>query len=1299
MDKIRFFYQGKVNNKMNKHCYIAILFLLTLLSLPQIVLSQQEERLAVVSEYEGDVKVEHESISKTVKKIGNRIRNSAVYEDDSVMTMHNSTADLVFNDNTSLEIDEDTSLTVCSRHMTADECSEGGFIKQVSGGQNGIVRNINIKAGKFLANITPSKSVLTEFETPSGVASVRGTKFAFAYIGGVTSIDLTQGLIDFASAGNEVSFSIEPGVAVNISTPESGRASVHVDRGQLDVRVSSGSINVESGETAGVQVDEETGEITISSEEGVVELETGTGTVSIEEGGSLEATVNAETGEVEVTGVEGEVTITNEDGTTTEVEAGTSLGTQDPTETAFSAKIMKGGKKDMPGEDASEDSVFVGGDKFVKDGDGFIVDDGFIGGDFIGGGGLFVGNGSAGALKDFANSSAGNVTEKVRTSTGSVPTGWTENNSWTSKKNAYTDTVFGKDSNGNNIVAPGSNSNTTNGTLQSGFSSVESFGSNANFAVLHTGFAGAEDNGFLKMTFTASSLGSIQTIFDYNFVTGEFGSSIKNDAFIVKLISSDSSERVLLNEEAFFSTLTSVSDLPGDTMETATGGATGWTTFDQTFTVLAGLTTLLFDISDASDNRIDSAALLDNIGLYFTAAPESISQDQTVWGATHTTSTTPTNATVGAWDRTQNIASGATQATSTYTTTDFFTGTGGVAPGISTSKTTSAATLFENFGNNANIAVVHTGYSVPEKTGYLKIDITFDVPGTLQTIFNYNFITTETSSGRTAQDDRFLVTMVENSNTVTSLLRESKNDSTLTSVTGLPDDVLDQEAGFQTGWKTLDRTYTVPKDKTITLLFDVTGAGSNDDYDTATLLDNIGLYFTANAEGAANIQDWRRADWTANETWTSRKNAYTTNTFGNITPPTPGTHKSNAVFADNFGTNDGGDNNFAVIHTGGLQSDGTTPQNRGTLKWDFTVAAGEGARNISFDYNFITGENGGVNSLRDFFRAQILDSNGDEVDELAIQYMNKDTFNTDFSSVSGTTSEKLEFSETLDVSTLYQTGWKSYNDSTELAVGTYTLLFSVFEADNTGNYYYTKDQDGKFTTDVNGDYIPYDPYWDNHATNDSALLLDNVIDPPVTASSTAYLLTFARMLRGEIDVHDADLAADAVHSEEHQAFLAKVNDVISDMENISITEFIDSRDVFFDRLQSARAIVAGHEETTEFTQQTAVAHHLLEAAVMTRHGLTSNITAITDSLNQAKTFLAAHINDFGAVDALANIKTNIDSVLANIDNINNNVYSTSTLVAVREGIKQVFSDTIDHMNGANPIVCNDPTLPCYTMSM
>ncbi len=76
----------------------------------------------------------------------------------------------------------------------------------------------------------------------------------------------------------------------------------------------------------------------------------------------------------------------------------------------------------------------------------------------------------------------------------------------------------------------------------------------------------------------------------------------------------------------------------------------------------------------------------------------------------------------------------------------------------------------------------------------------------------------------------------------------------------------------------------------------------------------------------------------------------------------------------------------------------------------------------------------------------------------------------------------------------------------------------------------------------------------------------------------------------------------------------------------------------------------------------------------------TNITAITDSINQAKDFLVAHVNDFGETDALANIKTNIDSVLANIENVNNNEFTTATMVAIRDGIKQAFSDTIDHMS-------------------
>ena len=36
--------------------------------------------------------------------------------------------------------------------------------------------------------------------------------------------------------------------------------------------------------------------------------------------------------------------------------------------------------------------------------------------------------------------------------------------------------------------------------------------------------------------------------------------------------------------------------------------------------------------------------------------------------------------------------------------------------------------------------------------------------------------------------------------------------------------------------------------------------------------------------------------------------------------------------------------------------------------------------------------------------------------------------------------------------------------------------------------------------------------------------------------------------------------------------------------------------------------------------------------------------------------------------------------LANIENVNNNEFATATMVAIRDGIKQAFSDTIDHMS-------------------
>ncbi|MCP4001360.1 MAG: hypothetical protein GY727_10665, partial [Gammaproteobacteria bacterium] len=355
-------------------------------------------------------------------------------------------------------------------------------------------------------------------------------------------------------------------------------------------------------------------------------------------------------------------------------------------------------------------------------------------------------------------------------------------------------------------------------------------------------------------------------------------------------------------------------------------------------------------------------------------------------------------------------------------------------------------------------------------------------------------------------------------------------------------------------------------------------------------------------------------------------------------------HNLSASTSTSFGSNviaksgNTGDR-FAAIHTGG-------GVHTGRLGIDFNFAEGAD-RHFSFDYNVITTE---LNTGTDTFTAKLI------LPDLSFVPLNLDFSN--MIAVSGLIAEGL------DIDSGSQTGWRTFADTLYIPAGITQLVFEVIDAGG-----------------------------DND--NDSALLLDNVLDPIVETSSTDYMLTFARMLRGDVDIHDADLEADTVISEEHQAFIARVNEAINDIENSSGSEFVAGQDAFFDRLLVARDTLENHEDTHEFLQKAGVAHRLLEASIMATEDVGANITAIKDSINQARTFLVAHVNDFGETDAIANIKTNIDSVLANIENVNNNEFSTDTIAAIRDGIQKAFSDTIDHMSAdgheclsGNHLECN-----------
>jgi len=316
---------------MFKRYYIpAAILLVLLLSIHQTILSQEEDeedRLAVVSKYTGKVNVRHNLMVKPVTSIGNRIRNSAVYKRDTVITKTTSTANLLFNDNTTVEISEESNISIDTKTVTDRNRAERKFTKKASIAQQSIVRNINVKMGKLLANITPSKSVLTEFETPTGVATVRGTELDISYIAGITSISLFEGLLGFASTGNEVGFDITPGTSLDVSSPEAGTVTVSAKEGALEIATGIGKAIVEKDEKVSVAVDTDKAETSISSESGSVALVTNAGTISIDKGEAMDVKVDPVTGDMTVADIEGDVVITTEDGVTTSVEPGKDLGT------------------------------------------------------------------------------------------------------------------------------------------------------------------------------------------------------------------------------------------------------------------------------------------------------------------------------------------------------------------------------------------------------------------------------------------------------------------------------------------------------------------------------------------------------------------------------------------------------------------------------------------------------------------------------------------------------------------------------------------------------------------------------------------------------------------------------------------------------------------------------------------------------------------------------------------------------------------------------------------------------------
>jgi hypothetical protein len=95
-------------------------------------------------------------------------------------------------------------------------------------------------------------------------------------------------------------------------------------------------------------------------------------------------------------------------------------------------------------------------------------------------------------------------------------------------------------------------------------------------------------------------------------------------------------------------------------------------------------------------------------------------------------------------------------------------------------------------------------------------------------------------------------------------------------------------------------------------------------------------------------------------------------------------------------------------------------------------------------------------------------------------------------------------------------------------------------------------------------------------------------------------------------------------------------------------------------------------------QHTAIAQHLLDSKMLTDGGFAVNLTSIDAEMNQAKAFLEEHINDFGETTVHRDIRSQMDSVLTNINTVKNN-YDTATASQISSQVKEAFCDVVDHM--------------------
>jgi len=130
-------------------------------------IASAEDRVAQLSSVKGDVTIRRASGTvDTARQQGPRVANGSVFAGDEVATAGGATATMLFTDGSTIDLKESTRLTVHEAEGSPEA------VKQ----HKRLGRTLKVMAGDILAHVVANPEVATEFETPTGVAAVKGTR-------------------------------------------------------------------------------------------------------------------------------------------------------------------------------------------------------------------------------------------------------------------------------------------------------------------------------------------------------------------------------------------------------------------------------------------------------------------------------------------------------------------------------------------------------------------------------------------------------------------------------------------------------------------------------------------------------------------------------------------------------------------------------------------------------------------------------------------------------------------------------------------------------------------------------------------------------------------------------------------------------------------------------------------------------------------------------------------------------------------------------------------------------------------